>query len=487
MTVKNVDVIIVGMDTGGLIAGALLVKRGMSALVCDLQGAADKQAGPGAAPARIHGLLTGFGNEEPFQDVFLELGVPFLQKKQFRLADPAFQVVMPNHRIDIRQDRRSLLAVLAKEFPQDRSRLEEFLQDMDALDRSTRAFLAQVPPTRSGSLTDRLRPWRKRPEFLKTVNPSPRASFSEVLDEYELSGAGRTFLEATAGMLSDLKNGTLPLVHAARAIGYTNRKLYRTEGITNLLLQICKERIASLRGRFCGAEEISEMAPERGGQILVRFKGLPDAYKTRYVIWNTDPTGLMDFIPKKIKGGIYSRRRKKNGLRAPIFPLFLRVSERVLPVGMMEDVAFVPDASLPALGENLLAVTVFPPESPETDERVIRVGCRPDPDRPLNEKGLIELCDKMQIHLQELIPFLDRYVVSEMKTESVKAFLSDRYAHTPAWSDPEDVLGISGFPAELPQDEILYSGREMLPGLGMEGHAITGLWCAELIGQRQLR
>ena len=117
MSLNFVDLVVLGDDLSGIMAGTLLAKRGLSVLVVDHESSDE--------PLSLPGLETRI-----FKSFLGKLAVPEAQSKHLSKNKVSFQVVLPTGRIDVSTDREHLLAEIDREFPDHVSWVEDLLADV---------------------------------------------------------------------------------------------------------------------------------------------------------------------------------------------------------------------------------------------------------------------------------------------------------------------------------------------------------------------
>lgn len=122
---KPYDVIILGAGFSGLLAAALLAKRGRHVLVLEEEatpgGLSHREARETFSYIKGPALFLGFERDGLYDRLFVELGLSLSMLKKegtlFLRSIPPFQTVLPQHRINFYVDPNELLGELSREFP----------------------------------------------------------------------------------------------------------------------------------------------------------------------------------------------------------------------------------------------------------------------------------------------------------------------------------------------------------------------------------
>ncbi|MEM6733676.1 MAG: NAD(P)-binding protein, partial [Myxococcota bacterium] len=143
---QHYDVAVVGTQTAGLIAAALLAKRERRVVVLD--------HGENARFYRHHGvhlplvptLVPSFEDSPSIKRVHDELGLSPDIRNAVELREPAFQAVMAQHRIDVLSKRPAFLDELGHEFPELVAPVRRFLDRLFEIDREISDALGTLGP-----------------------------------------------------------------------------------------------------------------------------------------------------------------------------------------------------------------------------------------------------------------------------------------------------------------------------------------------------
>jgi len=475
---KLFDVAIIGTELAGLVAGALLVKRKFTVLVIDVESQKRQVKRDGYTLAPFPGLFFGFGQGQIFSEIFTELGIPFLEKKRFELADPAYQVVMPDVRLAVKQGREELYRLLQNEFGADAASIMSMLGECDRYASVVRSLLGQEVIYPAYSLRERYRLNRACGALGADFKDGAGMDFDQFLQGYPLSPAGRAFLESQFQFLSPVYPEDPSLFFAAFVLAAANKGIFKVDGGIKVLEDICKERISSYRGVLHRTAEIESI--EFGRINEIKLAETKEAIRCKKFLVSTNIENFFSrFSEKSIKGG-FGEKLALQPHRAHEFTLYVAIDANVVPVGMDENVILLSDPTQPPifvslspaeseeyapLGKRLIASTVIvQPESGELTPQEARAAS-----------------DTIMDALRDLIPFLDDFTEFIAYDESYALYRAARAASFEPVIDPEDRFGIGCLTNRTPHGEVYYTGKGTLPGLGMEGEGISALTAANLL------
>ncbi len=474
-TQRVYDACVVGPQLAGAVAGALLARRGRRVLLVDGPGGSYEEDGwllP-QAPAVLPPLRLLPAAEAVLEELALVNDL----SRALEPSRPDLQVVLPRARFELARDPGRRAAELRREWPADADRLGAAFDELARLFDEANPFLRAVPPLPPGSLAERwalsrlLRAAARAPGALGPPGATP--PFRGV-EEHPLVRA----LEAGARLLGHL-DGDLPPLARVRLLGALARGAHRLPLGVESLREMVRRRIAESRGEILGG---SAEALEIDGRRVaaVRVAGSRDAFVGRVFLLAAEPAEVRRLLPEAERGHRRARllERMRPGRRLATVNFLLRAEG--LPPGLGE-AALVPGA---------------PPGEPPSAVLLQVLQARRAPGIPAPAESLRVLCaagvaaageagagfaGRIREALLGPLPFFDRHVVLES--------VAPRPAHPLYRVDLARTLGVSGLPVRSPWKNALFAGREVLPGLGLEGEFHAGLQAAraaeKLLGARR--
>ncbi len=478
------DVTILGSDLSGLIAGALLVKRGYNVLIADVEAQAHVKKIGEYRLRRFPGMFFGFGKGQIFSEIFTELGIPFLDKKRFLMAEPGFQIVTPARRVDLPQSRDELFRTVSLEFPKESGKVVSLISDVDRYAQVIRGFFVNdvvYPPSTWGE-------GRAAKKALANVSDlykeAIRTDYGEFVDRYELSPEARTFVDGQVQYLSPVYPDAPNLAYAANLLGLTNNGIFQVEGGIKVLETLYRERISAYRGVCHRTPAIEHI--EFGKYTEIKFADQKEPIKTKAIAVCDNPEEFFKaWSPKHLKSDF----KEKLELPPPgqhDFVLYVGIDANVVPVGMGPNVILVQDPRRELIDDNLIMISLSAPDDEALapiGKRLLaaRVKIRPQ-NGVMEERTADMLCERIHAALRELMPFLDDFTDFVAKKESYELYRIER---AEAWSQniDDDKLGVALLHNRTPHKSVFYTGKAVLPGLGMEGEAVSARNLVSIIAE----
>jgi phytoene dehydrogenase-like protein len=486
---KLFDVTVLGANLSGLVASALLVKRGFNVLVVDLENERREVKKGGYTLRRFPSLFLGFGPKQVYADILGELGIPVLEKKRFALAEPAYQIVLPNNRIDVFQGRDELFGILRREFPDQATRMMSFYNDIDRYASAIRNFMAQdviYPPT---GIREGMRARHAAKQVMSANKEKVNVDYSEFLASFEMSRSATAFIDAQVQLLSPIFPDSATLYYASYLLGWTDKGIFKAVGGVKALEDICKERIASYRGSFHHSSGIE--AIDFGKITGIKFPEVKENIKTKYILYTGNPEEFFgQFAPKSFKGNL------KNMMQIPepschTFTLYLGIDDQVVPVGMEENVILIKDPEAELLNANMIFLRLSDADDSgfaPPGKRLLSATMKVQPGaEELTAAEVQKLAGSATESIHQLMPFLEDFLDFVAVEESFALYQAERRDTFQPTVDPSDWFGVGLLPNRTPQKQVFYTGPGVMPGLGIEGEGYAALQVANILSKQLIK
>jgi len=482
-TQRSYDVCVLGSQLGGLAAGALLARRGFRVLHVDHDGLGAAYEDQGYLLPHGPALLPSPRAFPAGEAVLEELSLSADVNRLLEPCAPDLQVLLPRHRLDLWRGDAPRRAELAREFGPDSARIEAAFEGVQRLFDAERPFLEARPPLPPRGLVDRWRLSRARRHSPDGADggPVPLAD----LGDHPLAGA----LRGAYPFLSHM-DGAPPRLGLVRTLGALLRGSHRTPLGDGGLREMLRRRIADSRGDLAGGEDGTSVAESldvvRGRVTSVRLADSDDVYSARAFVSATDAQALRRIIPG---GG--ERLAAQLDLVKPVRRL-LSVNW-VLPAGALPSpLGQTVLAAGSKLGEPLL-LQLLPAvrankkgaAEPMPERCVLTAGAFvPARSRDRETEQIAERVLALKAAVEEFLPFFGRQVLHQsvplLATAGQKRG-SRRLAHPLYEVGRAPLLGVSGLPTRSAVPNLFFAGREVLPGLGLEGEFHAALQAADRV------
>lgn len=483
MDTSYFDAVVCGADLAGLVAAALLGRRGMRVLVCGLDRAPATFSAGGYTLSREPGLLPP-PDSEAVARVLRELNYVQIVRRRAPVLQPAFQLVVPKHRLDF-GPAEAAPRELAREFP---AEMAPITQALGRLQETS----ATLDPILGSDLT--LPPdgfWERR-EVGRVEGQLPRAT-TDLLAPLAADHPIRAGLTALAALTSGFAPVDLNAVVQARAYDQARRGIFRLEGGLTALRALFLDRIGTSSGEVRDKLTPVELVLKRGRVAGLRVRPRDETIGLDHLIWAGPLAGLLQICGDKASRKL---REVAAGVRPACYryTLCLLVRPDALPEGMGARVIAVRDPSQPLIEDNALLITVGA-EDRQRAQVPIWVECLVPAAAASGEGYLAVLRARLKERIGRVLPFFERHLlVLASPHDGLPPELSEA---EPSLEPPEAIPPTPMAPAltsDLPRalavgvvphatgiKNLLLASSENLPGLGREGEFVSAWGAARLI------
>ena len=472
------DVIVLGDDLAGLIGAALCARRGLRVLVIETAETPPEKYAIGPYTLPRAPLPFPCEPSPAVRRVVAELSFIQSLKRRLQPLRPAFQIVLPDARLDVSADVDALGREVDRELPGDRELALALCARAAEVGKLLDPVLGQdisLPPEGF---------WERRE--LKYTDAKLAASAAELLPG---APAGHP-VHAIAALPAAFTLATDPrATHPAaalRAFDLWRRAGALLQGGRDTLRQML---VDNLRTQHAG--EVRRVVPgglpTRWGRIQgVTLQGREETLGAQALLCARPVAELGDLLggrwPKRLLA--LSRAIRPTAYR---YVLNLVLAEAGVPAGIAPVVFAVVDPTAPLVGDNAFALYVG---EPDDDARVLCtvVANAPAPGDGENlEDILAALRRRLLRRVEEVMPFYADHLLcvhspnQARPPEGLDVDARDTppvIAPEPLWSSElPAALGVGALPYDLGIKGVTAAAAQNLPGLGLEGEFTAG-WCA---------
>jgi len=483
--VNEYDVILLGSGLGSLVAGILLSRAKLSVLLLREKGYPPAFTREGCRFVPFSNFSEKILRAPSLKRLFHALALqPLLdskaEKEPTESVSPApgqripFQVVLPENRVDVYCDRARLQGEWKREFSGELSQVEHFYKKTaevgDRLKReSLRADASSFFPLRT-------------PSLLRWFNSS-----EPVLRLDSFSKEFRAFIQ-----LQCLAWGSLLAARCETSLAaYLLSMDGAGEWAWNPDLEEVKETLTAeyLRAgggieEIRGVEEITQ--GWRKGFALM-LAGEERIIRSKCLVLHSPLHRIVGLSGRR--GRRLSTWAERVKPASVVYPFFLGVQEKVIPVGMKDRVISLQDLEKPYDGGNLLMLAL----GPKGDR-----AWAPEGKRSLTVESLVpwkkyhdqwdfasldEHRTAVMRHLCRLIPFLENHIEfidSDVGNELIRHWSYPHFIYESAF----DYHWREGLVSTRISKNLYLAGNENFPFLGLEGEALSGWMVARDISRR---
>ena len=479
MPTNTYDLIVLGDDLAGVVAGALCARRGMRVLHARVGVVPEAyQLGPHRLPVRplvLAGLAT-----PAVKRVIDELHFDHMLKRKLIDHAPPFQLVAPDARIDVTGDDVVLARELTRELPSP-ALASSAIEGAAGLAAQLDAVLGPettFPPAGF---------WERREVGRSTARLEEEAAawFAAAADD----DLARSFLELPAALHCRTNPLAMSPLGRARTLATWRAGTQRLPGDYQALRDMLTEKMGSHSGEVRSVRP-TDLLWSWGKASGIRLES-GEELGAEHIIAALPLDQLSPLVDKKSPKQLARLIEgvKPAGWR---YALNLVVAEGGIPEGMARTVLVIADPSAPPVGANAFAIHRGEPDSEARVVITIEAVCP----LPQNGESLQDAFADLRIALRERIdmvmPFIgDHVVLAHSPHEGVPAEgaegaleLAEPIRPLPVWGSTLDpYLGLTAVPYQVGIKHVTMASSQVIPGLGLEGDFIAGACAARIACQ----
>ncbi|MGV3625429.1 MAG: desaturase [Archangium sp.] len=451
------DVIVIGGQVSGIIATALLAKRGLQVLHVPHDGLNEPYAHGDTKVPLAPFLIPPVKGIPAFDEALSELGVSAVISRA--LQTTPLQLLEQERWFELSHDEKRRGPELARALGDDAEAFDELTRKAQSSADASDAFFQSKPDLPPDGLIARWKFKRHLARFagLETDTPLP-------VDQ--LLGKLRAFIGAA----------DVPLARA-RTLGRTLAGPMLFPGGREGLWSQLADRARELGADVLPSDEPVERLVLEGSGAGVRLSRHDAVYRGAFVIAAMDLDVLTRLVPDKQQKASAKVLPQLTADKA-LFTLHLSVPERALPRGLGA-LALV---AAPELDGGAALLQVLPGANAES--RVLAMGAiAPVGLRAGGEPAGRALAAQLHAAIARVMPFTKSHATTEttpwLDAPRVVAGVGEP---APLFQLPESSwLGVSGHATQSPWKRVLLASRQVLPGLGFEGEVLAAQRAARVV------
>lgn len=489
MSDKYCDVLIAGTDLAGLIAGAFLAKRGLSVTVLNF----DKDIS--TEKKSIQPNLITHLDSKLFKNIMGRLSIVDHELGIARRLSVPYQVVLPQHRIDVSTDRDLFERELQREFPDDFEQIKEFYNAMDLFES-----LLDTETLQNLILPKGIKEVWNFKRFIKNSGLSER--LSHYTEELEANKDIEAFLDAQLRFLSSTYSENPFTYVISKLLSNDNCVLYEVKGGVNRLKKIFIDKIESYSGLVKNNVQIENLEIEGRKVRGMKLSGFEGNIGCRYLLWNQKIREIEPFVPQ-----IFWNRRllhRISNIKPKLYHFTIRydMNEREVPEGMRENLLYIANPDLPLTGSNFFHINVFRPDENKPSGRIhLMVSYLLEAESLHSPKDFLgAIHDEITAHLRNLMPFSNSLLLSfpiaskqnselnqgdnllfALEKEDFEIFRENAQENPVYELSPRKFEDLFPLKNRTHYKNLFFTSPEVLASLGFEGKFLLGLKTIDII------
>ena len=467
------DLIVIGDDLSSYIAAAVASHWGLSTVHIAQNDSSVKNSIDAYAFNIDPTPLTGFGINQTGSSLFAELNIPFAEQDA-SLLNPAYQIILPEHRIDYFNDKDSLVGEIIREFPEMSEQITNFY---DAVSKNSTAFIKWLhdhPFLQPKSIKDYY-------NYLKFIPNLIRFNFNAKKFERNIlqNSSFRKILEAQCVLLScakDSYNSFISHFHYSAPL----RGIYHFPQGRQTLFKLLTKKLKASGGLYISDNK--SVTFKNGKTIeaeLEDCEGAISNISARYMIISTK-SEEMCFLLKSKKKINFSTLTKPFNISHYPFTIHLGVSQKFIPEKMAKHVAVISNPDKDIYDNNLILLesNISSGEKKgSADKKMLTATVfLPNDSTSWSKEYLESQAHSIIERLEFFLPFLKENIKFIDINKSIDISIKYRNTVNPKYMPIKSSL--TGFSAQNNKTRfrnIYLTGASLLTDAGVDGEIISGM------------
>jgi phytoene dehydrogenase-like protein len=480
------DTLIIGRDLSSLIAALTSVRQGWKTVLI-LEGDPEMVYREGGYLFPFDPRpLSGLADQQTFSRFLREISIPSSAVPQTSLMDPALQVILSGHRVNLFKDREQLICDLIREFPEQKREIKRFYRAAEHAGRMVERWLCEAVNKYPQSGKNILRRVARLPTAL-----SLRSSL--VIRGNDQGTSFRRVIEAQLKYLSHLAIDGYPLpLSTAYLLSLPSRGLFYPHGGLSNLMSRLRRMFTDSGGILHEGCSVIRIETEPEVMVDLDISGSSTTLRGKKLIVSAQWEKRDLLLPER--KGFFSIFHRFDSIRPAAYPfcLHMGVREEGLPESMATYTVVVRDGVGPVMDRDLVFLeTSLPGETeraPEGRRAVAATVFLADSPLRLNDQELKGAATNIIDSLEGFLPFL-RENIDYLRVDKSIA-LSRRYqeiVNQKYRTRRKPFFGMTTLSPKTPLPNVLMTGGILRAALGFEGEIIAGMDAALRAGREVQR
>lgn len=478
------DTIVIGRDLSSLIAALASSRLGLKTILISEGGCRAEHREAGYAFPVDPTPLSGFGDGQTVAHLLRALDLEPNDAPQPLLVDPAIQVILANHRIDLFHEPDPLILEMIREFPQSTGEIRRFYDSLDRAEGLIESWIGEDHARPKHGLGATLRRLLRLPAAL-----AGRLSLGN--GRGEESQALMRVIEAQLTVLSHLHPdmARLPLC-AGYLLSLPRRGIFYPAGGRSAWINWLRERFTDAGGVMLDDCSVIRIDTKPGVAIDLTVPGGSTTLQARHLIVSAQWEKLKPLLLQQKTCRHLAAKLASVPPASYPFCLHLGVHSGGLPDQLAPYALWVRDASQPLMDQNLVFVQTSRPDDLERAPKDKRALCATaylgKSPTMLTDQELSGVAKSIIDSLEGLLPFL-RESIDYVNIETSISLSRDsheivnRKYHTPAGL----VIGMETLSPDTSLPNVFVTGGMLRAGLGFEGEILAGMDAAFRAGRER--
>lgn len=466
------DLIVIGDDLSSHVAAACAGLHGLRTLLIAESGLGGLQLLDDFVFNIDPTPMTGLAPGQLGASVLAELGIASPETHSTSI-NPAFQVILPEHRVDFCDNAGDLITELTREFPNLKDAISEYYKSASAASDVFSNWMAEHPLIQPQSLSEYLSYLKIFPQTLRYKFSA--AKFDKILSQ---NASLEKIWEAQQALLCFNHDDLFSFASAFQYCAPLRGVSYFPQG-KQFLFNALIDKLEANKGLYLSHYQISSISTNKTIEVEIKAKdGSLSKMSAQNLIISTKAHSLSLLTDGNKRLSISDRFRPAKIAGYP-FTIFLGVAAKCLPEHMARHVAVVTDVAKDLYDNNLIILETGLPEQdkvpPQAKTSLTATVYLQDVNDNWTIDALKREAESMLDRLEEFLPFLKDHVELFKIDRSIDISMNYRKVNTPKYKIRNAFF--TAFAAKSGKtrfNNVVLTGASLLADAGFDAEIISG-------------
>ena len=473
------DLIVIGDDLSSHVAAAVAASYGLNTVLVAERGTGGFHLFDDFAFNIDPTPLSGFGLNQTCLSLLAELDIPPIERES-RLLNPAYQIILPEHRIDFFNEKEALVNEMAREFPEYAQEINAFYESAFKKCKIFGDWLHNHPFIQPLSIKDYYNFLKMMPSLF--IHQFEKAKFKSLLSH---NISLKKVFEAQEALLGNTITNQDSFSSSFQHCTPFRGIYYFPQGKQVLFNSLIK-KLESKNGLYLSSCEILNV--HKGNSITLDIAdkaGNNSSISAKYLIVSTmwDSMHLLLAGKKKINFGDWISPIKATHLP---FTIHLGCARKCIPEKMAHHLAVVSDVQKNIFDNNLIILEYSMPEDetmPAANKAPLTatVFLSPDPEQ-WSQENLTATASSIIDRLEYFLPFLKENIEFFDLEKSIELSKISHSVFNPKYKIRRSfITGLAARTNKTRFKNVYLTGASLLSDAGFEGEIISGINAASRV------
>jgi len=467
------DLIVIGADLSSHVSAACASHHGLHTLLIAESGLGGLQL-LGDFVFNIDPTpITGLGPDQLGLSILSELDITVPEADSAASINPAFQVILPDHRIDFYNESASLTAELVREFPELDSDITDFYRAATDASSVFQKWIAEHPQIQPQNFKEYFSYLKIFPHIFRYKFSAAR--FDKILSQYP---SLEKVWEAQQALLSFNNDDLFSFASSYQYCAPFRGISYFPQG-KQFLFNAFIEKLESNKGLYLNHYQVASITRNNLIEITIKApNGESSQVSGRNLIISTKSDSLSLLKAGNSSVNISDWIRPAKIAYYP-FTVYLGIAEKCLPEQIARHVALVTDTTKDIYDSNLIILEIGLPENnlPLRQARTSLTATvfREDGEENWTPDALKREAHSVLLRLEEFLPFLKENIELDDLDQSINISLAYRKVASPKYKVRNALL--TSFAAKSNRTRfgnIFLTGTSLLADAGFDAELMSG-------------